>query len=58
MKTIRLKHDTFVRFSCGTVLEVPDSEASRLIAFNNAEIVLEKAIKTPTETAEKKTKKK
>lgn len=33
---IQLTHDTFVRHKAGTVLEVEDQEALRLIAFNNA----------------------
>jgi hypothetical protein len=33
---VKLTHDTVVRFCKGTVLEVSDEEASRLIAFNNA----------------------
>lgn len=57
MKTIRLKHDTSVRFGRGTVLEVSDAEASRLIAFGNAELIAEKAVKAPAETAEKPKKK-
>ena len=50
---IRLKRDTIVRFNRGTVLEVSDAEASRLIAFGNAEAMVETAVKAPTETAEK-----
>ena len=33
---VELTRDTAVRFAKGTVLEVSDQEASRLIAFNNA----------------------
>ena len=33
---IKLTNDTIVRFAKGTVLEVSEEEASRLIAFNNA----------------------
>ena len=33
---VELKRDTIVRFSKGTVLEVSEEEASRLIAFGNA----------------------
>lgn len=33
---VKLTNDTVVRFVKGTVLEVSDQEASRLIAFNNA----------------------
>lgn len=39
---IELLHDTTVRFAKGTILEVSDQEASRLIAFNNAVKVEEK----------------
>lgn len=39
---IKLTNDTVVRFVKGTVLEVSDQEASRLIAFNNAVKVEEK----------------
>lgn len=34
---IRLLHDAAVRFPAGTVLDVPEGEAKKLIAFNNAE---------------------
>lgn len=33
---VKLTNDTFVRFAKGSVLEVSDAEASRLIALNNA----------------------
>lgn len=36
MKKILLLNDTVVRFEKGTVLEVSDQEAGRLIAFRNA----------------------
>lgn len=36
MKKVILMNDTVVRFAKGTVLEVSDQEAARLIAFNNA----------------------
>ena len=39
---IKLTNDVAVRFAKGTVLEVSDAEASRLIAFNNAVEVKEK----------------
>ena len=39
---VKLTHDTAVRFAQGTVLEVSDQEASRLIAFNNAVEVKDK----------------
>jgi len=50
---IELLHDTAVRFAKGTVLEVSDAEASRLIAFNNAVRVEDK---TEAKTAKKKKK--
>lgn len=37
MKRVVLLHDTAVRYNQGTVLEVSDEEAKRLIAFGNAE---------------------
>ena len=49
---VELLHNTVVRFAIGTVLEVSDAEASRLIAFNNAVRVEEK--KTEAKTARKK----
>ena len=39
---VKLTNDTVVRFAKGTVLEVSDQEASRLIAFYNAVKVEEK----------------
>jgi hypothetical protein len=39
---IRLLHDAAVRFPAGTVLDVPEGEARKLIAFNNAEEAKEK----------------
>lgn len=47
---IKLTHDTSVRFSAGTVLEVEEAEAKRLMAFNNA-------IKVNEEEPKKKMKK-
>lgn len=44
---VKLLHDTTVRFAKGTVLEVSEQEASRLIAFNNA-------VKAEAKTAEAK----
>lgn len=58
MTTVRLTHDTIVRFEAGTVLEVSEKEASRLIAFGNAEPVEKKTVKAAAETAAKKTTKK
>lgn len=46
---VELTRDVAVRFAKGTVLEVSDKEASRLIAFNSAVKVKAKA-----ETAEAK----
>lgn len=53
---IQLTHDTAVRFAKGTVLEVSNEEASRLIAFNNAVEVKAKAEKAEAKPAKKKTK--
>lgn len=50
---IKLTQDTLVRFAKETVLEVSDTEASRLISLNNAVEVKEKAEAKPA----KKTKK-
>lgn len=36
MKKVILTNDTVVRFAKGTVLEVSDQEAKRLIVFKNA----------------------
>lgn len=36
---IELKTDAFIHFEKGTVMEVSDQEASRLVALNNAVIV-------------------
>lgn len=49
---VKLTHDTAVRFSEGTVLEVSEQEGKRLIAFGNA--VEEK--KAEPEKTTKKTK--
>ena len=49
---IKLTNDVAVRFAKGTVLEVSDAEASRLIAFNNAVKVEEK--KAAAKPAKKK----
>ena len=50
---VKLTHDTVVRFAKGTVLEVSEQEASRLIAFNNAVEVKEKAEAKPAKTKKK-----
>lgn len=51
---VELTHDTSVRFAKGTVLEVSDKEASRLIAFNNAvEVKEEKAEAKPAKAKKK-----
>ena len=47
---VELKHDTIVRFSKGTILEVSEQEASRLIAFGNAVKVKEPEEKTKRST--------
>lgn len=51
---IKLTNDTAVRFARGTILEVSESEASRLFSLNNAVEVKEKAEAKP---AKRKTKK-
>ena len=55
MKKVILTNDTVVRFAKGTVLEVSDQEAARLIAFNNAEPAPEEK---PAKPAKKATAKK
>ncbi len=42
---VKLTNDTFVRFAKGSVLEVSNEEASRLIALNNAVKVKESKAK-------------
>jgi hypothetical protein len=49
---VKLTADTAVRFDKGTVLEVSDREATRLLAFRLAEEV--KAKKAETKPAKKK----
>lgn len=49
---VKLTRDTVVRFAKGSVLEVSDEEASRLLAFNNAVKVEEK--KAAAKPAKKK----
>lgn len=51
---VKLTNDTVVRFAKGTVLEVSEQEASRLIAFNNAVEVKEKKTTAKTTTKKKK----
>ena len=48
---VRLLNDTIVRFAKGSVLEVSEQEASRLIAFRNAEPIEEPEKKPATKTA-------
>lgn len=50
---IKLTNDTAVRFAEGTVLEVTEEEAKRLIAFNNAVEVKPKAEAKPAKKKEK-----
>lgn len=50
---IKLTNDTAVRFAKGTVLEVSDKEASRLISFHNAVEVKEKAEAKPAKSKKK-----
>lgn len=45
---VELKRDTIVRFAKGTVLEVSDVEASRLIALGNAAKVEENSAEEKT----------
>lgn len=52
MVKVELLNDAVVRFAKGTVLEVSEAEASRLIAFKSAVRVEEK--KTEAKTAKKK----
>lgn len=47
---VRLTSDTIVRFAKGTVLEVSDQEASRLIVLNNAVEVKEVEAKPAKKT--------
>lgn len=55
MTKVELKNNTIVRFAKGTVLEVSDAEASRLVALNNAVIVNEpKAAEDKTQKRSKK----
>lgn len=51
---VKLTNDTIVRFARGTVLEVSDAEASRLISLNNAVKVKEKAEAKPAKAKKKK----
>lgn len=54
---VELKRDTVVRFSKGTVLEVSEEEASRLIAFGNAVAVKEPKPETKKTETKRSTKK-
>lgn len=47
MMRIRLTNNAAVRFDKGAVLDVSDAEASRLAAFNLAEMVAEEEEKKP-----------
>jgi len=40
---IELTHDTSVRYPKGTILDLPEEEAKRLMCFNNAVAVEEEA---------------
>lgn len=54
MRRVLLLNDTVVRFSKGTVVDVSDQEAARLIAFKNAApAVEEKKPATKKATAKK-----
>ena len=48
---VKLTHDTSVRYPMGTVLDLPEEEAKRLISLNNAEVMTEEK---PKKTATKK----
>ncbi len=51
---VELLHDTAVRFHKGAIVEVDETEAKRLIAFNNAkEVTAEPKKKTTTKRAAK-----
>ena len=51
---VKLTNDTVVRFAKGSILEVSDQEASRLIAFNNAVEVEKKAEAKPAKKSKAK----
>lgn len=53
MAKVELLHDTAVRFAKGSVVEVSEAEAERLIAFGNA-VRVEAKKKTEAKTAKKK----
>ncbi len=50
---VKLTNDTIVRFARGTVLEVSEQEASRLISLNNAVEVKAKAEAKPAKAKKK-----
>jgi hypothetical protein len=50
---VKLTNDTIVRFARGTVLEVSEQEASRLISLKNAVAVKEKAEAKPAKAKKK-----
>ena len=58
---VRLTNDTIVRFKKGSVLDLSEDEARRLMAFGNAVIEEEKIIETtavePAETRKRSRKK-
>lgn len=43
---VKLTREAAIRFAKGTILEVSEEEASRLVAFNLAEVVKEKTART------------
>ena len=51
---VELKHDTVVRFAAGSIVEVTEAEAKRLVAFGNASFIVDEK---PAEKPAKKTKK-
>ena len=58
---VRLVNDTIVRYKIGTVLDLSEDEARRLMAFGNAVIEKANIVETeavkPAETRKKTTKK-
>lgn len=54
MAAVVLTRDTIVRFSKGSVLEVSEAEAARLIAFGNAMMLPAKAAQDEKKPAKKK----
>ena len=51
---VEIKHDTFVRVSAGSTIDVTEAEAKRLKALNLASIVNEKPAEKPAKATKKK----